>query len=299
MDRQVVKADLQKSIEASMSVIVARNIVDGGKIEFHTMDHEKMALVARRMGEIDRATRAFGKRNSQAMSKLMTISMLSQSPLRRLRQCLAEIEKKRAALKENIFDLKRDQIELRRIQASGGGPDENVFVKELRQIDMEELSSRISDRSIYIEGALKAIGAFQDAYDEIKAAYNIPDNWDEKDFEEAEIEHHIKMAILHAVRDVEVTGRIGMGTHEYLEQFGMNPHTVYIKVRQFLHCQEEDAMETANSPELYSSQDISMLYRFIDGLYEVFKDEYKKAMDRLGLKNLISGNFLYRDEIGK
>ena len=66
-------------------------------IDFKTFDEEKLALVASRMPEINRATRSFGKQNSQATGKLMSLHMIAQSPYRRMKQCLAKIERKRSA----------------------------------------------------------------------------------------------------------------------------------------------------------------------------------------------------------
>jgi hypothetical protein len=63
----------------------------------------------------------------------------------------------------------------------------------------------------YIDGAFKEIATFQCAYDEIREAHNIPEKWDEKDAEEAEIDHHIKQACRQAHRDMVNTGRIGLG----------------------------------------------------------------------------------------
>jgi len=43
-----------------------------------------------------------------------------------------------------------------------------------------------------LRALFKEIGMYQDAYDEIKESYNIPDDWDEEDFEKCEVEEHVK-----------------------------------------------------------------------------------------------------------
>jgi len=73
-------------------------------VDFKTFDQEKLELVANRMPEINRATKSFGKQNSQATGKLMSLHMIAQSPYRRIKQCLAKIERKRSALENKKSD---------------------------------------------------------------------------------------------------------------------------------------------------------------------------------------------------
>ena len=68
-----------------------------------TITPKKLAKISERMVEIDRANLTAGKRNTQTTTQLMTLTMLTDSPYRRLRQILAQIEKKRGALEEAYF----------------------------------------------------------------------------------------------------------------------------------------------------------------------------------------------------
>jgi hypothetical protein len=266
-------------------------------VEFKIFDNAKLAKLAENMPEINRATNVFGRQNSQATGKLMSLNMISQSPYRRLKQCLAKIERKRQALKENIFKLRREKVELDKLLAkklrwvSSTEPDEidRNFDLQLLNIEIEEKVANIGDTNIYIEGALKEIGMYQDAYNEIKESYDIPDNWDEEDFEKCEVEEHVKTSFLHAIRDVEMTGRLNVGTHEYLEQYGVNPHAAYHLVKQYLD-QVEAITKAGNAPS------ITVLYDFLDKMHDLFKEEYRHAMKRIGLKNLISEDYLYLEK---
>ena len=51
-------------------------------VEFHSVDEKALAHIADRMPEINRATRVFGKQNSQATGKLMSLNMISKNGLR-------------------------------------------------------------------------------------------------------------------------------------------------------------------------------------------------------------------------
>jgi len=274
-------------------------------IDFKTFNEEKLALVAERMPEINRATRIFGKQNSQATGKLMSLHMIAQSPYRRMKQCLAKIERKRSALKENIFKLRENKVELDRylykqkkllnkiadIEEGKEDGDPVLLNFDLQDLDIkiQKLAADISDSNVYIEAALKEIGMYQESYEEIRESYDIPEKWDEGDMELREIEEHVKTAFLHAIRDVEMTGRLNVGTHEYLEQYGINPHTAYKLVQEYLN----------NVENFSGGAQIEILYDFLDKMYDEFKDEYKKAMKRLGLKTLISKDFLYVEDKGE
>jgi len=290
-------------------------------VEFHAIDEKKLAKIAENMPEINRASRVFGRQNSQATGKLMSLSMIAQSPYRRLKQCLAKIERKRGALKENIFKLRREKVELNkllrkrdkvkdRIKAVPEGQDyyeeavgdntiridlEDLYYElELLQIDIEEKVANISDTNIYVEGALKEIGMYQDAYREIMETYEIPENWDEEDFEKCEVEEHVKTAFLHAVRDVEMTGRLNVGTCEYLEQFGIDPKDAFVLVNNHLQSSGHGFISNEGG-EIAVTKGIDTLYDFLDKMYEAFGKEYKKSARRIGLKDYISDDFLYKD----
>jgi len=279
-------------------------------VEFKTMNDKTLAVIAERMPEINRATNVFGKKNSQVTGKLMTLNMISTGPYRRIKQCLAQIERKRGALKENIFKLRKDKVRLDRLQykkeqlqrkiiASGeneilnprtGDPHDPIMLSfdlEELEISIQNKAANIADTTLYIEGALKEIGMYQESYLEIKESNDIPDNWDESDYEEEEVGEHVKTAFLHVIRDVENSGRLNVGTHEYLEQFGINPHTALVMVKSYL----------ANTDKMSEGETISInaLYDFLDKMFDMFGQEYKKAMERLGIKNLVSGDFLFKD----
>jgi len=271
-------------------------------VDFKVFDDAKLAKLAKNMPEINRATQVFGRQNSQATGKLMSLNMISQSPYRRLKQCLAKIERKRSALKENIFKLRKEKLKMDKLLYQkekfedqlkltdvDTDPQEIEFKIQHINIQLQEKAANISDTNLYIEGALKEIGMYQDAYSEIKESYNIPDTWDENDFEKCEVEEHVKTAFLHLIRDIEMNGRVNVGTHEYLEQYGVNPHTATKLVQIYLN-----NIEKMISEGKYAN--ITVLYDFLDEMYNTFRDEYKHAMRRIGLKKLISEDYLYLEE---
>jgi len=282
-------------------------------VEFHTIDENRLAKIAEGMPEINRACNVFGRQNSQATGKLMSLAMISQSPYRRLKQVLAKIERKRGALKENIFKLRREKIALNKLIKKRDAVKDKIkdaSIEDLEkedlyldlesiQIDIEEKVSNISDSNIYIEGALKEIGMYQDAYNEIVKNYNIPEKWNEDDFEKMEVEEHVKTAFLHSLRDVQMTGRLNVGTMEYLEQFGVNPTIAFKLVQEYLTSVDKSGIVANEKGELIINADIDHLYRFLDEMYKVFGQEWKKAAKRIGIDDYISKDFLYTGALDK
>ena len=289
--------------------------------KFHIFTEDKIAKIADMMPEINRATRTLGRQNTQVTNKLMTLTMLNDvSGYRMLRQCLAQIETKRSALKENRFKILKDRIRLEKFQMEKDyleAEQKNLLItitdisvetnndSEIRRlkkesndtkfkimnydIKIEELASKISDSMLYIEGCLKDIASFQSSYEQIRKNNNIPVDWDEKDAEEAEVKHHVRLAFLHGYRDIMSNGRLGMGTLEYLQQFGIHPHTATKIITDYINYTFE-CMEKEDAP------DYNNLNEFLDTMEDKFKDEHKKVLERIGIDNLHDNWFMYRED---
>jgi len=141
----------------------------------------------------------------------------------------------------------------------------------------------------YIDGAFKEIATFQCAYDEIRESHNIPDDWDERDAEEAEIDHHIKQAFRQAHREMVSTGVIGVGNMEYLEQYGIHIQTATRIIRDYI-VSEDEMIVKGQMPT------VKHLYAFLDRMAETFHDAHKDVMQRIGIKELIKEEFLYLEK---
>jgi hypothetical protein len=242
-----------------------------------TITDEKLAVIAEKMVEIDRVNHTAGRSQTQTTNQLMSLTMMTDSPYRRLRQCMSQIEKKRSALDEAYFNMKKKQLEIREWYEDGG---------ELSIINAQEAEHQMIRQKDYIDAAFKEIATFQCAYDEIRESHDIPENWDEKDAELAEIDHHIKQAFRQAHRDMVNTGRIGLGNMEYMEQYGIHIQTATRVIADYIASEDkmiaEDKMPTVNH-----------LYAFLDRMADTFHDAHKDVMKRIGIKDLIKEDFLY------
>lgn len=270
--------------------ISTRASSSGDVIKFNTITDDKLKKISDKMLDIDRATRSFGKSNTQTTSKLMSLTMLSPAgtPYQQIKQILAQIERKRGAIKELHIKLRRYKVELQKLENRLANT-EDVLDKEDIIIDIEEIISNIADSMLYLESSLKEIGQYQNTYDEIVKNNNIPENWDEVDMEKAEIEHHIKSAFRLGLRDLINHNSLGMGSLEYFEQYGINPLSANKLIRQYLN----DQNNSINKGALPSYDDHM---NFLDDMYKLHKDCYKDAMKRMGITNLLNEEFLYLEK---
>ena len=275
MDREVVveRKDIAKNDSGNLLKI--HQSVNG----LATMTTDKIEKVAERMVEIDRAINTLGRKNTQTTIQMMTLTMLSDTPYRRLRQCIIEINQKRDALEDSYYRLRKQQYRIKKWREKG---DEFSLIKA------EEAEAGMRRSKIYIDGSLKEIATLQEAYLEIQKNHNIPDNWDEEDAEMDEIKHHIRQAFRQSHRDMIVHGHISQGNAEYLEQYGIHLQTAERVIGKYiLECErmmeEDDQMPNINH-----------FYEFLDKAVEVFGKEHLEVLKHIGLDGIIKQEFLYR-----
>ena len=272
---KIVEFDTNKTDEHKSHLALQESV--GG---LATITDEKLAIISQKMVAIDRANNTAGRSETQTTNQLMTLTMLTDSPYRRLRQCLAQIEKKRSALDEAYFKMKKKQVLIKQWYEKGD---------EMSVLKAQEAEHGLMRSKNYIDGAFKEIATFQCAYDEIREAHNIPDNWDERDAEEEEIDHHIKQAFRQAHREMVGTGCITSGNMEYLEQYGIHIQTATRLIADYI-ASEDEMIVKGQMPT------VAHLYAFLDRMAETFHDAHKTVMQRIGIKELVKEEFLYLEK---
>ena len=263
----------------SEELAVGFDLISELNTELAVIDSKKLVKISEKMKEMDRANNSFGKSKTQTTSQLMTLTMMCDAPYRRLRQVLAQIERKRTALEDAAFKLRKNNYRLKKYREKND---------ELSMIKADEIQHGMHRSRLYIEGALKELAMYQDTYDEIKEAHNIPDNWDELNMEKEEISNHVRMAFRNCLRNMLVTGGMNMGTLEYLEQFGIHPVTAKKLITDYL-AEVEVMVEEGKYPS------VTHLYDFLDRCAEIFQDAHHAVMSRIGIKNLLKDEYLFME----
>ena len=245
---------------------------------FSTMTPAKISKIfGEKMVPVERANKTLGRRNTQHTNQLMTLTMLTMSPYRQMRQCLSQIEKKRLAIEDAYFKNAKLDVRIKEWLAKD---------TEMSRIRIQEARYQQERGAMYIEGAIKEIATFQDAMEEIRISNGIPENWTERDAEDDEVRHHIMQAFRQSHRDMLLTGHITQGNAEYLEQYGIHLQTAERIVGDYIQ-QVNEMMDTGKMPS------VEHLYEFLDHMANEFYSAHKLVMNRIGLKTIIRDDYLY------
>ena len=241
-----------------------------------TLDEKQIAKITARLPEYKRGSSMIGHGTSQSSYSLQTMQMISDSPLSRMKQCLAQIDKKYKAIQEAYYNIEKKKLTVEELRTSTSAHS---------ILTVQEYNSQIESITVSMNASLREIGMFQDMYDSIKKNNNIPDNWTEKDYELQEISHMVKASFRLAIQDLSASGRVGKAVVEYWEQLGIHPQLAESRTRSYLVL----IQEKINSSEKVTIRD---MYDFLDKMAFEFKDAYQDALSRMGLDELGSEEFM-------
>lgn len=272
-----------------------------------TIDDERMHQIAVRMDEINRGLNAFGKTNTQFVSLALTLS--EATPERNIRQIHAQLETKRGALSESQFRLLKQQNDLKRkmlrkqeildSEIGEGKKYPSEAHKELDveriDIDIEELKSKMVDGRVHIEQAIKEIGMYQDAYDDIIEHFGLQD-WDEIDMEHADVKYNLKRCFLQSLRSCRQIGHINEPNQEWLEQLGINPSFVQYEMQSFLDTERKVMQDMAKSEKGFGD-DMTAVEEFVDHMVEKYKEAPINQIKKRGMKTHLYDKWAYKDEV--
>ena len=197
-------------------------------------EHKDMiATISNSLPEIHRSTSLFFKTQSQFMDNMMTVS--HNTPLRNMRQILAQMNSTREAIKEAYFKLKKKDIELQKKQRKYtklfvDGKVENGLIDpaddlkaDLLEIEVQEIIANGESTRGYISGAIRQLTNYTDQYNMIQERHGLQ-GFTEADFELEEERYHIMKAFeqgLCAAR-TRHDHTIDEGNMIYLTQIGIN-----------------------------------------------------------------------------
>ena len=217
--------------------------------------------------DIQRQTRVFDRQNSQTTLAFMTLTMLNgQSPMRMLRQVLAEIEKRQSALYEAQYNVAKSKSKLEKLL------DRKDDLNSVEQANAIKLQHSITMTENKANGSLKDIAILMDAYDSIKKNNDIY-NWSEVEFEQEEKAHHTRRGFELLYRNLIEYGRGKEATLEYLQQYGVHVQLAITEVSGYI----EHVNTLIKSGEILTSLHLE---DFLDEM----KDKYSNNADEVSKK---------------
>ena len=237
-----------------------------------------LAKVSERMPELVEKTKAFNRSNSQSTLQMMTLTMMNgQSPMRMLRQILAEVEKRKMALAEAQLSHAKLITEIEELSSK---PHTLINEAELRlrNINLELLENKVN-------GAFKDIATLADAYDAIKAKNNIED-WDEATFEAEEKKHHVRRGFELLYHNLIEGGRAREATIEYLQQYGVHIQLALAEVSGYITYTNDRIAKGAR----LSGSDLEAFLDQMSDKYNKYADEVSERI--FGKSEMANKNYM-------
>ena len=236
--------------------------------------------------ELEEKTRSFDRNNSQTTLSMMSITMLNgQSPMRMMRQVMAEAEKRKMALAEAQVNHAKKRKEIDKLEKLlEADPDDPVLEAKLRLafVSISSLESKIN-------GSFKDIATLIDSYNAIKEKNGI-DDWDEEAFEREEKRHHVRRGFELMYRNLMDGGRASTATIEYMQQYGIHPQAGLTEVQGYIaHTANKikrGEIPHSNDLEEFLDQMADKYYKNADatteriyGKTEIFNTEYMNLLE--------------------
>lgn len=255
-------------------------------VEIMPEHKEMLEVVKQALPEVQRSTSLFYKTQSQFMDNMMTVSHMT--PLRNLRQILAQMNSTREAIKEAHFKLKKKEVELKQKQREYNGlfaegsdgmmlNDKNDDLKaDLLEIEMAEIVSNADSTRGYISGAIRTLANYTQQYNLIMAKHGL-ENWNEADFEKEEERYHIMKAFEQALCAARSrNGMIDEGNMIYLTQIGINGATAQFYMLNYLQ-NEQNLLKEGKAPTHKAYRD------FLEEMANIFAGSAKEFAETKGM----------------
>lgn len=242
-----------------------------------------VAKVNEYLPEIEQQTRAFDRNNSQHTLSLMSLTMLNgHSPMRMMRQVMAEVEKRKMALAEAQHSHAERREEIQELEDKG-------LRTEVEDAKLRMLYVQLSNLESKINGSFKDIATLIDAYNNIKAKNGI-DEWDEEAFEREEKRHHVRRGFELMYRNLMDGGRASTATIEYMQQYGVHPQVGLAEVAGYV---QHTSKQIANGVLLHSND----LEDFLDTMADKYCPNVDKTAERLfGKSDFVNPDYMMRLE---
>jgi len=271
----------QRRNTLSNEVVTTRVAFDLPAVQENKINSAAVAKVNEFLPEIEEKTRAFDRNNSQTTLGLMTLTMLNgQSPMRMMRQVMAEIEKRKMALAEAQVSHAKTVKEMQELEGS---------VDPVAEAEYRQKSVSLSTMENKINGSFKDVATLIDQYNNIKAANGI-DEWDEEAFEAEEKRHHVRRGFELMYRNLLDGGRAQTATIEYLQQHGVHPQVALTETSGYV----QHSAEQISKGVLLHSNDLE---DFLDQMADKYRANVDKTAERLfGKSDFVNKDYMLKLE---
>ena len=226
----------------------------------------------------DKTSENFYKTQSNFMDNNLTVTQLT--PIRSIRQILAEINKSKSALQETFFKNALKINEIKKHKRALESEEDELVIEEL-QIKICQLQNELTRTEDYVKGAVRKITNYTQQYESILKDLKVKDV-SELDFEKEEEKYHIKRSFQQALSAARANrGIVDTGNLEYFTQIGINASVAQRMITNYLQLEQklmDENKEPTHKMELNFLEDMSLKFKGVsDDLLEakgMFKSEF-------------------------
>ena len=261
-----------------MKLVKFNNHIDSITKELPKEYSDMVKVINASIEVIELTKKNFCKSQSQFMDDNLTVS--SPTPIRNIRQILAEIESIDMALKSNIIELKKKELKIEQ-KKKLLKKTKDIIEKELIQLDIIEFEDGYETSKNYIQASIRRKANYVEQYNSILNSLG-KEFITELDFEKEEEEYHIKQAFNQAILAARSRGGvIDEGNFGYLNQLGINCGVAQVLVAQYLN-HEMELISRNEEPTYQLYED------FLQEMYDKFKGSVDKLSEKRGKRTTIS-----------
>lgn len=237
-----------------------------------------LEVINSNLPEIRKSTENFNKTQSQFMDNMLTVSHMT--PLRNVRQILAQMNQTELALKEAYIKVSRKEVELEMKQRELNA-EEDELKQKMIQLDMLELHTHMEATKSAIGGALRKMTNYSIQYNAILDNKDMR-NFTEEDFEKEEEKYHIMKAFDQGVTAARSRqGIVDEGNMIYFTQIGINGGTAQKCVFEYLNSEGRMIVEGKEPTS-------EMYVQFLESMADKFKNASKSLAKYKGLNEDIT-----------
>lgn len=219
----------------------------------------------------------FYKSHSQYMYAMLDLTTIT--PMRSIKQILAEVNKTRRAIENSIISRKESQIKIKEKEKKLKNKDLSEEEIELLKIEIFKTKHDLSIGEGYLKGAIRKLNFFLNQYKNILKKLN-KKQITEEDFENEEIKHHIFTCLKQALNAARARGGIiDEGNMIYLFDMGINGRAAQEKIFELLR-KENEIIENKKFPSH------GIVLEWLEECYELFKNESIKFATKKGIELL-------------
>lgn len=230
-------------------------------------------LIAQNLERVHDHTANFNKQQSAFMDNMLTVTQMT--PLRRARQCLAEIERAMSALRTCYFKTQKSKIKIKKLLRALEN-ETDPLEQEMLRVKIEEKRSHLEHGQGYVSGAIRKVTQLIEQYNSILKKAGV-EEFTEEAFEQEEEEYHIKTALIQAICAARARGGvIDEGNHIYFQQIGLNGAAIQRDLNELFKI-EQELLAQGKSPTN------ELVLEFIEKAYQGYRGCSKRFAEIKGL----------------